>query len=141
MRLFENTPLAGAGSAQYPALVRVGERIRAARLAKKMTQRKLAGEAHVSLRTIQKVEAGADPNMATARKLLEKLGVDFDAKLSEITEADRMRIAEFVDWLQKRFLTEVGSKSAAPVTTPRPQPAAPDDSGYEPLREDEKHRR
>ena len=62
---------------QQPEL---GRQLTALRKEKNMTQDELAGKSHVSVRTIQRIEAGEVlPRMVTVRILLEALGENFES--------------------------------------------------------------
>lgn len=69
---------------QQPEL---GLRLCALRKENNMTQEELAEKSHVSVRTIQRVEAGeVTPRMVTVRILLEALGVDYQSFLTQPNE-------------------------------------------------------
>jgi transcriptional regulator with XRE-family HTH domain len=62
---------------QQPEL---GNRLTALRKEKQLTQEELAGKSHVSVRTIQRIEAGEVlPRMSTVKILLEALGESYES--------------------------------------------------------------
>lgn len=63
-------------------LVQLGERLRAARLRRRMTQATLAARADVSLPTLRKLEQGEpSSSLATLLRALQVLGLDQDFDL------------------------------------------------------------
>lgn len=71
---------------EQPAL---GKRLTALRKAKNLTQQELAEKSHVSVRTIQRIEAGEVlPRMVTVKILLEALGENYESFLNTKTEME-----------------------------------------------------
>ena len=88
---------------------KVGQRIRAARLSKKMSQADLAFEAHVSLPHISDIELGKKEMLLTTFcKIIEALQVSADEILRpDVPEVNRIYQKEFAELLGDCTPTEV----------------------------------
>ncbi len=59
-------------------IMNCGERIKLERLKRSWTQEQLAERAGTSARTVQRIEAGKEPSLATLRLLAESLGIEVE---------------------------------------------------------------
>jgi transcriptional regulator with XRE-family HTH domain len=109
----------------------VGERIRAARLAKRWTHEELARQMEVNWRTVQRWQKGQLPRLNTLLRLAEVLGVphtyfvEREDPLASMTGL-RERVDELtgrVDDLAQDLARALASLPTAPSTT-RPEPLA-----------------
>lgn len=92
-------------------LIQIGQRIREARLAKKMSQADLSFESNISLPHISDIELGKKKmNILTFCKIIEVLQVSADEILRpNVPEVNRIYQTEFSDLLSDCTATEVES--------------------------------
>lgn len=89
-----------ASSSYSSASGGVAARLKLERLKRSWTQEHLAEAAHLSVRTVQRLESGEDPSAETLRTLAEALGVDVaELRAAEIRRQFGAPLAASVKWI------------------------------------------